>query len=70
MSKRSSRVPRCIVIGGVLQPPANGGKDSKRFATLVGRALRRAAKTARKTARAHGTPVYIWQDGKVVAEKP
>ncbi len=44
----------------------NGRKDSKSFATTVGRALRRAAETAR----AHGTPVYIWQDGKVVAEKP
>lgn len=37
----------------------NGSKDSKSFAATVGRALRRAAKTARKTARAHGTPVYI-----------
>ena len=36
----------------------------------VGRALRRAAKAARKTARAHGTPIYVWQDGKVVALKP
>lgn len=36
----------------------------------VGRALRRAAKAARKTARMHGTPIYIWKDGKVVAEKP
>jgi len=36
----------------------------------VGRALRRAARVARKTARAHGTPVYFWRDGKVVAEKP
>mgnify|MGYP005613776641 CR=1 FL=1 len=35
----------------------------------VGRALRRAAKVARKTARMHGTPIYIWKDGKVVAEK-
>ena len=36
----------------------------------VGRALRRAAKTARKTARMYGTPVYVWKKGKVVAEKP
>ena len=36
----------------------------------VGRALRRAAKVARKTARMHGTPVYIWKNGKVIAEKP
>jgi hypothetical protein len=40
------------------------------FAAAVGRALRRAARVARKTARAHGTPLYIWRDGKIVAEKP
>jgi hypothetical protein len=40
------------------------------FAAAVGRALRRAGLTARKTARMHGTPVYVWKDGKVVAEKP
>jgi hypothetical protein len=48
------------------------GKNKKpsRLTLAVGRALRRAAKTARKTARAHGTPIYIWKNGKVVAEKP
>ncbi len=40
------------------------------FAAAVGRALRRAGQRARKTARMHGTPVYVWKDGKVVAEKP
>jgi hypothetical protein len=40
------------------------------FSILVGRALRRSAKKARQIARMHGTPVYIWKDGKVVAEKP
>jgi len=40
------------------------------FAAAVGRALRRSARVARKTARAHGTPIYIWRDGKIVAEKP
>jgi hypothetical protein len=40
------------------------------FAAMVGRALRRSAKKARQIARMHGTPVYIWKDGKVVAEKP
>ena len=45
-------------------------KASDDFARAVGRALRRAAKVARKTARMHGTPIYIWRDGKVVAEKP
>jgi len=40
------------------------------FAAGVGRALRRSARVARKTARAYGTPIYIWRDGKIVAEKP
>lgn len=48
----------------------NGKHEPKAFAATVGRALRRAGLAARKTARVHGTPVYVWQDGKVVAEKP
>jgi len=40
------------------------------FATMVGRALRRSAKKARQIARMHGTLVWIWKDGKVVAEQP
>jgi hypothetical protein len=45
-------------------------QTSKEFSAAVGRALRRAAKVARKTARMHGTPIYIVKNGKVVAEKP
>jgi len=45
-------------------------QTSKEFSAAVGRALRRAAKVARQTARMHGTPVYVWKNGKVVAEKP
>lgn len=49
----------------------NSRRDgTEAFAAAVGRALRRAGRAARKTARAHGTPIYIWRDGKVVAEKP
>ena len=33
----------------------------------VGRALRRAAKDARRTARMHGVPIYVWEKGKIVA---
>ena len=50
--------------------PTQGKKLTKTFAAAVGDALRRAGKAARKTARAHGTPVYVWQDVKVVAQKP
>ncbi len=48
----------------------NERKPGKSFAATVGRALRRAGRAARKAARVHGTPVYVWQDGKVVAQKP
>lgn len=45
-------------------------KETQEFSAAVGRALRRAAKDARKIARMYGTPVYYWKNGKVVAEKP
>jgi hypothetical protein len=45
-------------------------KRRSALTAAVGRALRRSARVARKTARAHGTPIYLWRDGKVVAEKP
>lgn len=45
-------------------------KRPSTFAAAVGRALRRSARVARKTARAHGTPIYLWKNGKIVAERP
>lgn len=39
-------------------------------AAKVGRALRQAAKDARRTARMHGAPIYVWEKDKVVALKP
>jgi len=33
-------------------------------------ALIRAATAARKTARMYGTPIYVWENGKVVAKRP
>jgi hypothetical protein len=48
----------------------NGNKPSKTAMAPAGPALRRAALVARKIARMHGTPIYIWRDGKLVAEKP
>ncbi len=49
--------------------PVKAGRPED-FATGVGRALRRAAKDARKIARMYGTPIYVLRNGKVVAEKP
>ena len=52
-----------------MRPKARRAKHDE-FSRAVGRALRRAAKRAREVARMHGTPIYIWKDGKVVAVKP
>ena len=49
---------------------SNGKLKPNTFSLAVGRALRRAAKRARRTARAHGTSVYVSRAGKVVAIKP
>lgn len=45
-------------------------KKTETFAEGVGRGLRLAAISARKTARMYGTPIYVWENGKVVAKKP
>ena len=45
-------------------------KKPESFAAGVGRGLRRAARTAREVARVHGTPIFVWEGGKVVAKKP
>ncbi len=43
---------------------------ANRLAQDVERALVRAGKEARLVARRYGTPVYYWENGKVVAKKP
>jgi predicted ABC-type ATPase len=43
---------------------------SKSFTAGIRRAVRRAAKDARKTARMYGTPLYVWENGRVVAKRP
>jgi len=50
--------------------PTRQTKRPQRRLTPAGRALRRSARVARETARIHGTPIYLWKNGKVVAEKP
>ena len=44
--------------------------ETKALSQSVGRVLRRAAKVAREIARAYNTPIYVWENGKVVAKKP
>jgi len=45
-------------------------QKAESFATGVGRGLRLAVRTARKVARTHGTPIYVWENGRVVAKRP
>jgi len=44
--------------------------ENKRFFESVKRAMPAAARRARKTARLYGTPIYVWENGRVVAKKP
>lgn len=44
-------------------------KPSERVQTIT-RALKRAAKEARRVAKMHGTKVWVMQDGKLVGLKP
>jgi hypothetical protein len=44
-------------------------KKPESFAAGVSCGLRLAARAARKVARAHGTPIYVWDNGKVVAKQ-
>jgi len=45
-------------------------KTTESFADGVGRGLRLAGRSARKTARLYGTPIYVWENGRVVTKKP
>lgn len=48
----------------------NPANRNPKLAARVERALLRAGEAARRTARMHGTPVYVWENGKVVAKRP
>jgi hypothetical protein len=52
------------------KPKKDVVNKNPRLAAKVGRALVRAGESARKTARMYGTPIYEWENGKVVAKKP
>jgi hypothetical protein len=50
--------------------PKNEANRNPKLAARVEKALVRAEASARRTARMHGTPIYVWENGKVVAKKP
>jgi hypothetical protein len=47
-----------------------GFNRNPKLAARVERALIRAREAARRTARMYGTPLYVWENGKVVAKRP
>ena len=44
--------------------------EADEFVASVTRALKRAAKEARRVAKMHGTKVWVMKDGKLVGLKP
>lgn len=69
-SKRAAKECKGKSVAAIPTNPKPKRLKPNPLSAAVGRSLRRAAKAARKTARMHGTPIYIWRDGKVVAVKP
>lgn len=56
-----------------IMPPTLMDSDSNngpKLAERVERALIRAGKAARRAARMHGIPLYVWENGRVVANRP
>lgn len=45
-------------------------KTTENFAAGVGRGLIKSARTVREVALVYGTPIYVWENGKVVAKDP
>ena len=44
--------------------------ESEEFFTAVAKAMKEAAKEARRVARMHGTKVWVMKDGKIVGLDP
>jgi hypothetical protein len=71
--KKRSPLGKADKISARKAKDASGGASSNRnpkLAARVERALLRAGKTARRTARMYGTPLYVWENGKVIAKRP
>ena len=60
-------------LDGFIKDSADGppsGKIAMKRKAKLSTSKEFSAPVGRKTARMHGTPVYIWKNGKVVAVKP
>ena len=68
-AKRAKRAKRKRSTVQDIDTYSNSNKNLE-FAAVVFRALLRAAESARRTARMYGTPIYVWEKGRVVAKRP
>lgn len=64
-AKRAKRAPR--IESAAKKSDINRNPE---LAMRVERALLRAGENARRTARMYGTPLYVWENGRVVAKRP
>lgn len=53
-----------------LTPKSSDINRNPELAARVERALLRAGESARRIARIYGTPLYVWEKGRVVAKRP
>jgi hypothetical protein len=53
-----------------VKSPSKSLNRNPKLAARVERALIRAGDSARRTAQMYGTPLYVWENGKVVAKRP
>jgi hypothetical protein len=44
--------------------------ENKRFFEGVARAMKRLLRSVRRTAKMYGTPIIVWEAGKIVEKKP
>ena len=44
--------------------------ENKLFFDSVAKAMRRLPQRVRRTAKMHGTPIIVWENGKIVEKKP
>jgi len=71
--RRKQGGSRCLLFAGPNGLGKNKAKDLNRnpkLAARVERALLRAGESAQRTARMYGTPLYFWENGRVVAKHP
>jgi len=71
MMRRQSRIAGRVQVVKAERPSKRTSSNrNPKLAGRVERALLRAGEAARRTAQMYGTPLYFWENGKVVAKRP